>query len=209
MANKIKITKREQPSPDKKKPKSKTRWSLLIIIALPIFAIWLITNQSSLDFNASNRGRWLKAPLSIKNITLKSEEGRNIDFDRYRGRWMLMYLNDSECTVSCLDSMNKIQQVRMDLGKDRTRVSALIVTPTLKQNNPVYDILRDEFITLRYATITDDSLQKLVQELPYGSKPTNTGRIYLIDPKSNIIISYSTIIKTERVVKDITKLLKA
>ena len=213
--SKIKITKREE-SPVTGTGKSsslgsqkKTRWILLAVIIIPLVTIWLLSSNYDLfNFAGTREGRWLKTPLSIADIELTSEKNRRIDFDRYRGRWMLMYLNNEECTVTCLDSVGKIQAVRMALGKQRTRVAALIVTTTDKEMNPMYQLLRDEFISLRYATISDKSLDKLTQELPAGSRPTAEGRLYLIDPNSEILITYNVTIETERVIKDLKKLLQ-
>ncbi len=210
MSAKIKITKRENPKKYKRRVKlqTKTRWLFLLAISVPVIAFWVLFNSSIFHFNGTNKGLWLHPPLSIENIGLESETNKPIDFELYRGRWMLMYLNDTECAVSCLDSMNKIQQVRMALGRDRTRVSALIVTPTPKEENPVFKLLHEEFITLRYATIGEQNLDRLVAKLPLESRPKGEGKIYLIDPKSNIVVSYSILVKTKRLVKDIETLLK-
>jgi len=102
----------------------------------------------------------------------------------YQGRWVLFYAT-RVCDTLCTENLYKMRQVRLAVGKDQDRVVRLLITQT--------------------AYTLPEAYQGTYQE--ETSQQIQTG-LYLSDPHGNIILFYNKNADPEKLLKDLTRLLR-
>jgi len=102
----------------------------------------------------------------------------------YQGRWVLFYATPS-CDTLCTENLYKMRQVRLAVGKDQDRVVRLLVTQTAYTLPEAYQ-----------GTYQEDTSQHIQPGL------------YLADPHGNIILFYQKNADPEKLLKDLTRLLR-
>jgi cytochrome oxidase Cu insertion factor (SCO1/SenC/PrrC family) len=120
----------------------------------------------------------------LLNPPLLLEKIVSTDITEYQGRWILLYAT-AFCDTLCTQNLYKMRQVRLAAGKDQERVARLLVTQTAYKLPLAYQ-----------GTYQEETAQKI----PSG--------LYLADPHGNIILHYQSDADPEKVLKDLTRLLR-
>ncbi len=129
-----------------------------------------------------------------------------IDPKFWEGKWSLVYTGPATCDARCSKALVDMRQVRLALNQDMTRVQRVFVpvgdccdaTALSDQDGlliaklPPADLARFEVVLPRYA----------------DGEPESAGRIYIVDPLANVMMSYSATAPAEGMLKDLKKLLK-
>ncbi len=102
----------------------------------------------------------------------------------YQGRWVLFY-ESPVCDTLCTENLYKMRQVRLAVGKDQDRVVRLLVTETAYTLPEAYQ-----------GTYQEETSQQIQSGL------------YLADPHGNIILYYNKDADPEKLLKDLTRLLR-
>ena len=125
-----------------------------------------------------------------------------------RGKWALVYFNPLPCTDICRNNLYKMQQVRLAQGRDAPRVERVMIVAgassaalrELAQQNP----------GLIVASGAQATLQALAREFvsSQGTALDAPGRVYLIDPIGNLVLSYAPDADPSGMRKDLARLLR-
>lgn len=129
-------------------------------------------------------------------ITINNEN----DFDNIlnRKKWTFMYVYENEiCDLLCEATLYVMQQVRESLGRERSRVSSVIVTNDNFENEQNKKIIK-KYNKIRFINVINSSFFKNLEK----------NHLYIIDPLGNILIFYEKDFSAEGLKKDIKKLLK-
>lgn len=153
-------------------------------------------------------GELLQPARPVADAELDTADGKPYRLSALRGKWVFVYFSTLPCTDVCRNNLYKMQQVRLAQGRDVTRVERVIIVAEasaaslreLAAHNP-------GLITLSAARTT---LQSLAREFvsSQGTALDVPGRVYLIDPIGNLVLSYAPDADPTGMRKDLARLLR-
>jgi cytochrome oxidase Cu insertion factor (SCO1/SenC/PrrC family) len=124
-----------------------------------------------------------------------------------QGTWTLLYIDGWDCDTACVDALYNTRQIRTALGKDMDRVQRIFLV-----NGPCCEIrdLGQEHPDLNIAWLDGAGKDALVEILPgdENADPLVSGRVYLVDPLGNLMMSYGPRSEPKGILTDLKKLLK-
>jgi hypothetical protein len=119
----------------------------------------------------------------------------------------MVYVGDGLCDDRCREALYLTRQSRIALNKDMDRVQRVfLVTGRCCDRG----FLAQEHPDLIVARVDDDASAALLEPFPtYGSVPlADAGRIYLVDPLGNLLMSYAPTAPDKALLTDVKKLLR-
>ena len=114
-------------------------------------------------------------------------------------------VDNTGCASNCQAQVQIVKQVHTSLGKEYKRIQRILIVPTgiaasnlsaIKLNNPKLKIVANK----------DASTLKFTQQFDDSTK--SAGKIYLIDPLGNLMMSYTKDHDPKGLRSDLTRLLK-
>lgn len=130
---------------------------------------------------------------------------RSTDPDFLKHKWTLLYWGPGTCSQRCRAILYNTRQVRTALNRDRGRVQRVYIAEGTCCD---LDFLRTEhpdLIAIR-ATPAAAPLRALLLQ-PVGLSPAAAGRIYLVDPLGNLMLSYAPEANPKSMLEDLKRLL--
>ncbi|MDH4126139.1 MAG: hypothetical protein OEW64_11980 [Gammaproteobacteria bacterium] len=174
----------------------------LTLIALVFFgplllAVWLyFGGHFELARRGSNHGALLQPIVNLREAL--SESGLLLQGE---GRWMLLYVHESECSAACRDALYTLRQSRLMLGKDQDR----LVRGFLHGDTPPDTV----FLAAEHQGLVAAQEVRLVTLLN-NKKPNElaAGGYFLLDPLGNLVMYFRPDIDPSEMVSDIEHLLR-
>lgn len=184
------------------------RLMLLFIIACfaaPLAAAWWLVGRWQPDGSVQH-GELLNParPLSALRFTPWHQNGP--DGMALRGHWVLAYVGAGrECDTACQTALYDLRQVRLALGKDRTRVKTVF----LLADAPVAE--RRRWLATEHAAMIVGVADSTVRAELAGAflTPGAAGEwIYLLDPLGNLLMRYPAAVEPRGMLEDLQRLLR-
>lgn len=178
---------------------------LLIAVACfaPIVAAYLLYYYGDLSAlpRVPNDERTLVQPAvplpAIEGLT----EGANGETAGWGPRWSLLHVRTAPCDETCREDLLRVAQVHVRLGRDQSRVRRIYV-------GPAPEALAAADPTLTAVSIGSPSYGALAQALESaGVPPAADGRLYVVDPHGNLVLSYPPHPEQEGLLEDLERLL--
>jgi len=189
------------------------RRQLLLLAALffvPLaIAFWLYYGGSGWrPVGGTNKGDLVDPAVPLPEVALVRPEGGTTATGFLRGKWTVAYLGDGACDERCRKALYLSRQTRIALNKDMDRVQRVFLA-----TSPDIDarFIATEHPDLQLALVgADEGSQALLAAFPAldGIAPAAAGRLYLIDPLGNLVLSYAASAPDKALLTDIKKLLK-
>lgn len=129
-----------------------------------------------------------------------------VDPQFWQGKWSLVFTGPGACDARCRKALVDMRQVRLALNQEMVRVQRVFV--------PLGECCdKNEFAAhegLLIAQLPSADLQRFYAQLPHyaDGEPGKAGRIYIVDPLGNVMMSYSATAPAAGMLKDLKKLLK-
>jgi len=115
--------------------------------------------------------------------------------------WSLLYVRTSDCGDACREHLLRLAQVHARLGRDQDRVRRIYVGPD-------GDRLASADPMLTAASVADPSIDALVGVLASAAaEPGADGRVYVVDPHGNLVLSYPPDAEQKGMLEDLERLL--
>jgi cytochrome oxidase Cu insertion factor (SCO1/SenC/PrrC family) len=191
---------------EESKQQSKGRWKLFVVIAIcaaPMIASYLtyyvIKPQSRINYGALIDPRAYPIP-ALGTTTL---DGKPITLDAYKGKWMMVQINDADCQEPCKKRLHDMRQLRLAQGKDMDRIERIWL---ITDDKPLETIVIREYDGTHMLRVKPDVLKAW---LPVEQGTTPSDHIYLIDPLGNLMMRFPKDADPNKIKKDLSKLLKA
>lgn len=146
-----------------------------------------------------NRGELLDPvrPLPPMSLTLAGAGRTPPDFLRHR--WTVLFVGEGDCDARCRSALYDTRQVRLALDRDMERLQRVFVATgnccaleLLKRDHPDLLVIR-----------ADAAAAPLLAQLQAAP-----GSVYVIDPLSNLIMSYAPVAPAKDLLEDLKRLLK-
>jgi cytochrome oxidase Cu insertion factor (SCO1/SenC/PrrC family) len=189
------------------------RRQLLLLAALffvPLaIAFWLYYGGSGWrPVGGTNKGDLVDPAVPLPEVALLRPDGSTTATDFLRGKWTVAYLGDGACDERCRKALYLSRQTRIALNKDMDRVQRVFLA-----TSPGIDgqFMATEHPDLQLALVgADAGSQALLASFPAldGIAPAAAGRLYLIDPLGNLVLSYAAAAPDKALLTDVKKLLK-
>ena len=155
----------------------------------------------------TNKGEMIDPARPLPAVSLPTADGSPSGAGFLRDKWTMLYVGDGACGPElCRKSLYLTRQSRIALNKDMDRVQRVFRRSPLLR----YEVLRRLILPPPVAARLDgEAGAKLLQEFPaFADAPGATGRIYLVDPLGNLMMSYPRGGPDKALLADIKKLLR-
>jgi cytochrome oxidase Cu insertion factor (SCO1/SenC/PrrC family) len=140
----------------------------------------------------------LPVPLKLPEVALRTPGGARTAPDWARYRWSLIYAKITPCEGRCTESLVRLTQVYLALGRDRLRAQRVFLTADAD-----FRLTGDPELLVGY--LNDDREAELVEAL--GRDRLEQGRFFIIDPLGNLVMTYPPEADQGRLLKDLERLL--
>ena len=193
-------------------PAPRGRRTLLLVVLLFLLPVVAATSLYFSgwrpDGKSLQHGELVQPARLVGDAGLTGTDGLPYRLQSLRGRWAFVYFTPLPCTEICRNNLYKMQQVRLTQGRDAPRVERVMIvagasTAALRefaQNNP-------GLIALSGAHATFQSLAREFVS-SQGTALDAPGRVYLIDPIGNLVLSYAPDADPSGMRKDLARLLR-
>ena len=182
------------------------RWKLFAVIAVcaaPLVASYLtyyvIKPQGRNNYGTLLDPRQYPMPLLGANTL----DGKPLELDAYKGKWIMLQVNDSNCEAACKKKLYDMRQLRLAQGKEMNRIERVwLVT----DDQPLETMLIREYDGTRLLRVKPEALRTW---LPVDTDTGVTDHLYMIDPLGNLMMRFPKNADPNRIKKDLGRLLKA
>jgi cytochrome oxidase Cu insertion factor (SCO1/SenC/PrrC family) len=155
----------------------------------------------------ASKGDLVDPARPLPALALPTADGAVTDPQFLRGKWTMLYVGDGLCDERCREALYLMRQSRIALNKDMDRVQRVfLVTARCCDRG----FLAQEHPDLLVARVDDAASAALLAPFPaYGGVgAAEAGRIYLVDPLGNLLMSYAPGAPDKALLTDLKKLLR-
>jgi hypothetical protein len=155
----------------------------------------------------ASKGDLIDPARPLAALALTTPDGTQTKPDFLRGKWSMVYVGDGLCDDRCRKALYLTRQSRIALNKDMDRVQRVfLVTGRCCDRG----FLAQEHPDLIVARVDDDASAALLEPFPtYGGVPlADGGRIFIVDPLGNLLMSYAPAAPDKALLTDMKKLLR-
>lgn len=184
---------------------------ILVIIAFtsPVILSWFVFNHTNfLEMRGtSNYGELIVPPRPIDDLSLIDPLKANRK-ESLHGKWSMVYVAES-CDKLCMDNVYRMRQIHISMNKHSLRVQKVLLL-TQQHANELSDLLVNfagQQVIKTDLIDTNALLDKF--RLTSSDNPLAAGRIYIIDPLGNLMMSYQSDANPRDIMQDLKKLLRA
>ena len=174
--------------------------ALFAVFAVPLgIAAVVYMDPGKYDPGTTNRGDLIEPVRPMETALLLQANGDGLQRDFFMRRWTLLFWNGAQCDLYCEASLFKIRQARLILGRHAARVKTVYLSAPgagaggglsrLQKFHPALQLVRLD----RGAAVMSGLA---------------AGRIYVVDPLGNLMMSYPRDAATRDIVTDMKWLLK-
>jgi cytochrome oxidase Cu insertion factor (SCO1/SenC/PrrC family) len=188
------------------------RRQLLLLAALffvPLaLAFWMYYGAGSWRPGGDvSKGDLIDPARPLPKIALPTLQGVPTDPDFLTGKWTMIYVGDGLCDEQCRKALYLTRQSRVALNKDIDRVQRVFVVTDHCCDR---EFLAAEHPDLVVVRVEDAASAQLLAPFPaYDGVPVGAaGRIYLVDPLGNLLMSYPPGAPDKALLTDVKKLLR-
>lgn len=196
------------------KLRNKNRRSLILMVLvflMPMLVAWFVLkNIDTLQPKEStNFGELVQPAKPLNEFSLIKGVDEKFTLEQIKGMWNIFYFSASDCNQICKDTLSKIHQARLGQGKEMRRVKLNYINI---DGGPLVEAAQQYVDTMKEInTIHGDAVEVkniISQFEAVGKSPHDPGRIFLIDPLGNIMMTYTQEFVVRDLLKDMERLLK-
>lgn len=191
--------------------RSKQRRTFFVVLALffsPLAAAFLIYyGVNWRPAGHTSHGDLIDPARPLPAVPLPTPAGGSTGAEFLRDKWSLVYVGDGACDDNCRRALTDMRQVRLALNKDMGRVQRVFL-----YSNNCCDAryFNDEQSGVVAAKLDGERGAAMLAIFPqYNDIPAlQAGRVYLVDPLGNLMMSYAPNAPAKGILSDLKKLLK-
>jgi cytochrome oxidase Cu insertion factor (SCO1/SenC/PrrC family) len=152
----------------------------------------------------TNKGELINPARPLPAVALTLADGTQSAPEILQGKWTWAYIGDGQCDARCRTALTDTRQARLLLSEKVNRVQRVFFATGeccdmayLNREHPGLIVARFDKPALTAVFVLDAAVS-----------PDQAGRIYLIDPLGNLMMSYAPDAPSMGLLEDIKKLLK-
>ncbi|MBI2992934.1 MAG: hypothetical protein HYY48_02005 [Gammaproteobacteria bacterium] len=187
-----------------------TLLAIVLVFIAPLLGAWILYEFTDYGRGGkvASHGQLLQPARALPDLALYSPVAGG-PRERLHGKWTLLMLNGPECAGHCMDHLYRMRQIRLAMGENVHRVQRLLVVYGAEVG-PFSERLRDTYMGQLYLSgeALDPGDPGASVRLSPGEDPIAAGRLYLVDPLGNLMMSYGSDAQPEGIIKDLRRLLR-
>jgi len=156
---------------------------------------------------STSHGELIQPVRPLPNQVLLTADDQTLDSEFLRSKWSLAYVGAGTCDARCREALTLTRQVRLALGKDSERVQRVFFVTRDCCDQQYLLAEQPGLITARLDEAADRQLLALFPGTG-ATTASEAGRIYIIDPLGNLMMSYEPGSAPKGLLEDLKKLLK-
>lgn len=189
--------------------KRRFRVRLELVLLAMVFAAPIIGALVWRPAGSVNHGELVEPARPISDVLLQTLDGNAFRFAELQPRWALLYFSGRQCENPCHSVLSKIRQIRLAQGRHIRRiVNVLILDDGATEN--IAPLIKHRYPGLVALTGPPESIELLMSQFSlhpeYSMEPS--GRIYLVDPLGNLVMSYAVDADPTGMKRDLMRLLR-
>jgi cytochrome oxidase Cu insertion factor (SCO1/SenC/PrrC family) len=155
----------------------------------------------------ASKGDLIDPARPLAEISLPTMDGGATTPGFLRGKWSMVYVGEGGCDERCRAALYLMRQSRIALNKDMDRVQRVFL---VTGNCCDRAFLAAEHPDLLVASVESAAAASLLAPFPHydGVPAATAGRIYLVDPLGNLLMSYAATAPDKALLTDMKKLLR-
>jgi len=176
---------------------------LLLVCAAPIIASY-VTYYIIKPEGRTNYGAFIDQQAHpMPKLTSTTLDGRPETLENYAGKWIMVKVGGGACNEACARQLFAMRQLRTMQGKNMERVERVWL---ITDNEPIDTMLIRQYDDMHMLRVPRAQLSHWLP-VEIGTKLDD--HIFLIDPRSNLMMRFPKDPDPRKVHKDLAKLLKA
>ncbi|QOL50007.1 cytochrome C oxidase subunit I [Massilia litorea] len=176
---------------------------LLFVCAAPIIASY-VTYYIIKPSGRTNYGAFIdQRSHPMPKLASTTLDGRPESLENYAGKWIMLKVGGGACDEACSKQLFAMRQLRTMQGKNMDRVERVWL---ITDKEPVDTMLIRMYDDMHMLRVSPEQLAKW---LPVEAGTKLEDHIFLIDPRSNLMMRFPKDPDPRKVNKDLAKLLKA
>jgi len=174
-------------------------WLIGALCAAPVVASYFVFYVMP-PAGHVNYGELMNArPLPPARLQLI--DGSAFELSRLQGKWILLMVDSGRCAEDCRRKLFTLRQLRLAQGKDMERIERVWLIDD--DVAPARELAADYEGTWQVRAAGSE----LLRQLPVGSALAD--HLYVVDPHGNLVLRYARDADPTRIIKDLTRLLRA
>lgn len=166
--------------------------ALLVMFSLPMLFAGIFYYRGKPIGNTTNHGILITPPIQSKKL-----------FDQPPKKWTIVWYNPQHCEQrQCLDLLHDLSQIIKATGKYQNNAQVAVLTLEKNKTDSVLNKILKANPKLNARTTTMNLYQRTLKQNPA------IGKIYLMDPRGFIMMSYPQNVDPMKIYKDLSRLLK-
>jgi cytochrome oxidase Cu insertion factor (SCO1/SenC/PrrC family) len=188
--------------------KTKGRFIFLLVVAIGVAPVvvalaWYANADAWRPASTVNHGNIVSPPRAIATANLPLLDGGTLPGNWFKHEWSLVYTGAPACPTRCKKTLYLTRQIRLALGAKMNRVQRLfIVTGKAKHAEALRRAHPDLTVVSAKGTTGRAFLGQFVGDAGLGD------RIYIVDPRGRLMMSYPADADPKGIIADIERLLK-
>ena len=176
---------------------------LLFVCAAPIIASY-VTYYIIKPGGRTNYGAFIdQRSHPMPKLASTTLDGRPETLENYAGKWIMVKVGGGRCDETCAKQLFSMRQLRTMQGKNMDRVERVWL---ITDKEPVDTMLIRMYDDMHMLRVSPEQLAKW---LPVEEGTRLEDHIFLVDPRSNLMMRFPKDPDPRKVHKDLAKLLKA
>jgi hypothetical protein len=176
---------------------------LLFVCAAPIIASY-VTYYIIKPSGRTNYGTFVdQRSHPMPKLASTTLDGRPETLENYAGKWIMLKVGGGACDEACTRQLFAMRQLRTMQGKNMDRVERVWL---ITDKEPVDTMLIRMYDDMHMLRVSPEQLAKW---LPVEAGTRLEDHIFLVDPRSNLMMRFPKDPDPRKVNKDLAKLLKA
>jgi len=176
---------------------------LLLVCAAPIIASY-VTYYIIKPEGRTNYGAFIDQQAHpMPKLTSTTLDGRPETLENYAGKWIMVKVGGGACDEACAKQLFAMRQLRTMQGKNMERVERVWL---ITDDEPIDTMLIRQYDDMHMLRVPRAQLSHWLP-VEIGTKLDD--HIFLIDPRSNLMMRFPKDPDPRKVHKDLAKLLKA
>lgn len=186
-----------------------TLLALLLLFIVPLLLSWWLFYYADgqVPTKSASHGDLITPPRPLPDANLYNPVFPDTQYTLY-GKWSLVSLSANSCDNMCLENMYRMRQIQMAAGRYSRRVQRLV----LIKNTTLAEMLAGQLQDYRGQLSLDiDAVdEKFIHAFRINEDEDlfSQGRLYIIDPLGNLMMSYPHDADPIGIIKDLKRLLK-
>lgn len=190
------------------KQQRKGRRLLVFLVVLFVLPILVVLAMYRFDYRpgGSSHGELIAPPKALQLSPVADLHGKPFGNAQWKAKWSLVYVSAAGCATECQEQIHLLRQIHVSLNKEIDRVQRVLIVPSFTDQAEL-TLIQQNYPDL--IVLAGPAAASLAQQFDLPGKPAMAaGRVYLVDPLGNLMMSYPSGYQPKGLREDMTRLLK-